>query len=744
MKVDLYIGNQRVDTFSDESVELNSSIANINDITKITTEYTKSFTVPANDNNNGIFKHYYDADIDNSFDARTKVDGRIDINGVPFKYGKWKLEKVIVQKQKPDSYTINFRGNLVSLKDKFKDDEISQLDLTDFNHLYNSDNVLAGLTGSLFSGDLIYNLFTKKRYYYNSNAGDTATENICNTGVLWSDLKPSLRLIKIIEAIETKYDVTFSREFFGRSEFKELFIWLNADTSILGRPTEQLIDWDSGNGGDFGLSNTTDIWTNTQTTAYKYRYRITVEPTDPTIPYKVIVKNFGVKVAEFNCEGGDFTTNFATVLQTNGANTPFEYSFYISASNSIEYEASILLRRTNLVGGGVFDRQSFASTNLLIDTFDVAENLPKIKVIDFMKALFQMFKLIVIADEYDGIYINTLRDYYASGNLHNLTEYVDFSKYEVERGTILNTIKFKFSEPTTILNRQFLLNTGLAYGDEEIILQDEDGALLDGDSLEIELPFEQFIYENLQDQEDNVITNVVLASIFDEAGEPVNPKGHLFYNLLQDITDKPIKFIDDTATEVDLTEINIPLHTFGVVNPQYSTVFSEEFNEYNNVLITNTLYSNYYSEYIDSIFNIKKRNFRYTCKNVPVRILTTIALNDIILIKDRYYRINDYNLNLLTKDLTLNLINSFDNTINAVDLLQNTFFVDGREQSITFFVPNEFVLSGDGTFYTAVNDNGLVTFAIEENTTGDQRESTIDLTANGNITKLTVVQYEND
>jgi len=742
MKVDLYIGNKRVDTFSDESIELNSSIANINDITKVTTEYTKSFTVPANDNNNGIFKHYYDADIDNSFDARTKVDGRIDLNSVPYKYGKWKLEKVIVNKQNPDSYTINFRGNLVSLKDKFKDDEISSLNLTAFNHLYNADNVLDGLTGSLFSGNVIYNIFTKKRYYYNSNVGDTAVENICNTGVLWSDLKPSLKVIKIIEAIETKYNLSFSREFFGRSEFKELYIWLNADSAILGRPTEQLIDWDSGNGGDFGLSNTTNIWTNTQTTFDKYRYRITVEPTDLTVPYKIIVKNFGVKVAEFSCDGGDFTTNFATVLQTNGANTPFQYSFYISASNSLEYEASILLRKNIL--GGVFDRQSFASTNLLIDTFDVAENLPKIKVIDFMKALFQMFKLIVIADEYDNIYINTLRDYYAGGKLHDLTNYVDYSKFEVERGTILNTIKFKFSEPTTILNKQFLLNTGLAYGDEEVILQDEDGMLLDGDSLEIQLPFEQFIYENLQDQDDNGITNVVLASIFDETLEPVNPKGHLFYNKLQDITSKPIKFIDDTATEIDLDEINIPLHTFGVINPQYSTVFSEEFNEYNNVIITNTLYSNYYSEYIESIFNIKKRNFRYTFKNVPVRILTTIALNDIIKIKDRYYRFNDYNLNLLTKDLNTNLINSFDNTIGAVNLLQNTFFVDDKAQEITFYVPNEFVLSGSGGFFTAVNDNGLITLDIEANTTGEQREGIILLTNNGKETKLTVVQYEND
>jgi len=742
MRVDLYIDNKRVDTFADESIELNSSIANINDITKITTEYTKSFTVPANDNNNGIFKHYYDADIDNSFDARTKVDGRIDLNGVPYKYGKWKLEKVIVQKQNPDSYTINFRGNLVSLKDKFKDDEIRQLDLSEFNHLYNSDNVQQGLTDGLFDGDLIYNLFTKKRYYYNSNVGDTDIRNICNTGVLWSDLKPSLRVLKIIEAIESKYNITFTRDFFGRSEFKELFLWLNADTSILGRPTEQLIDWTNIDETELGLSTTTNKWVNTQTIANKFRYRIEITPTDNTIPYKLIIKNFGVPIAQFNCEGGVFstpTTNTIVPL-VNGQPTPFEYTFHILASNSITYEAFISIRKDN---PSQF-QQGDASMNTLIDTFEVADNLPKIKVIDFMKALFQMFKLVAVADEYDNIYVNTLKDYYASGNLHDLSTYVDFSKFEVERGTILNTIKFKFSEPTTILNKQFLLNTGLAYGDEEVILQDEDGVLLDGESLEIELPFEQFIYENLQDQDDNNITNVILASIFDENLEPVSPKAHLFYNRLQDITSKPIKFITDTPTTITLNEINIPLHTLGVVNPQYSTIFSEEFNEYNNLIISNTLYSNYYSEYIDSIFNIKKRNFRYTCKNVPVRILTNLALNDIIKIKDRYYRINDYNLNLLTRDLTLNLINSFDNTIGAISLPQTTFFVDDRAQEITFFVPNEFEILQSTTFFIVNNDNGLLTIDVSANSTGLQRQDKFRIVQDSKITEVTVVQYEND
>jgi len=760
MIIDIYIGNDKLEIFKDEGIQLTSSVANVNDISRNFTEYTQNFTVPASDNNNRIFKHYYNADIDNTFDARTKVNGRIELSGIPFKYGKWKLLKANVKQNKVANYTINFTGNLFSLKEKFKDDELPSLDLSAFDHTYNSTNVQTGLGSSLFSGSIIYNLFAKKQYYYNGTASDnTNTETLANiawggganVGVLWSDLKPSLRLIKVIEAIEAKYDITFSRDFFGRSEFNDLFIWLNADASILGTPTEQLIDWDSGNGSDFGLSNSTDTWANTQTASVNYKYRITIEPTLSNIPYKVIVKNFGVKVAEFSCDGGDYTSDFITIPLVNGISTPFEYTFFVSSSNSISYEASILLRRSFPFA---LDKQSFASTNSLIDTFNVSANLPKIKVIDFMKGLFNMFKLVVVADQNDNIYINTFVDYYAEGRLYDLTRYTDFNSYDVERGNILNQIKFKFQEPTTILNNQFKLNTGVAYGDEELTLEDEDGNILDGDSLSIELPFEQIVYERLPDINDSVLTNIMYGGIFDETIDPANPKGHLFYNKQVGLNTKTLAFINDVGTKIQLNAVNIPLHTQGLVNPQYSTIFGKELNEWDGLLIENTLYSNYYSDYINSIFNIKRRNFKFSCKNIPVRILTKLELNDIIQIKQNYYRIDNYNFNLLTGETTLNLLNSFDNTINAFDVDRTVIFADYQEQTQSVYVTNNdyFDYNSSELWVTCSASGGVVYFYIEQNTTGFDREATVTIINTDTLQEVdvlviqtaNVVSFDND
>ena len=46
MIVSIYIQGNKVDLFDDEDITVNSSVAMISDITKNSTDYTKSFTVP--------------------------------------------------------------------------------------------------------------------------------------------------------------------------------------------------------------------------------------------------------------------------------------------------------------------------------------------------------------------------------------------------------------------------------------------------------------------------------------------------------------------------------------------------------------------------------------------------------------------------------------------------------------------------------------------------------------------------
>ncbi len=139
--IQLYIEGQRVDMFKDESVSITQSIKNVKDVEKIFTEFTKTFTLPASKANNKIFKHYYNFDIIGGFDARIKKDATLELNYLPFKKGKIKLEGVDLHNRKPKSYRITFFGNTVGLKDVLGDDQLSSLTFTKFNVPYASDDI---------------------------------------------------------------------------------------------------------------------------------------------------------------------------------------------------------------------------------------------------------------------------------------------------------------------------------------------------------------------------------------------------------------------------------------------------------------------------------------------------------------------------------------------------------------------------------------------------------------------------
>ena len=750
MTVAIYIENERLELFNDENIEIVSSITDSSDITKNTTDYSKGFTVPASDKNNAIFKHYYNANIDNTFDARIKKDGRIELDGLPFKSGKFRLDKVNVKNDKPSSYSINFFGKLVNLKDSVKDDELTTLDLSELNFNLTYTNMGTALGLGLFSGKIINNLLSKKRLFYNTDPTDTtntATQvNIANVGLNPLELRPSIKLIEIIKAIEVKYGFAFSRDFFGRTEFDNLYMWLNNDATLKGVPTEQLINFTTGDADGFNFA--TDTWEGSTFfinpfNSRFYVYKIDVFTSNPE-PYKVIVKNFGQVVAEFECSGGNFLGENIEIKTLGATPVDFEYQFFIASVNSMTYTSTFFVRRVNFPS--ITNTSASAPSNNIISQFQVSANLPKLKIIDFLKSIFALFKLVIIQENNTDIYVNTLVDYYSQGRLWDVTKYIDFDSYDVNRGDILNEIDFSFTEPTTLLNKQFELNTGLGYGDEELKLADENGDLLDGKKLEVKPQFEQLIYERLRDLETGEFTNIMYGLSADETLQPKNPKAHIFYNNKENVTEKPFKIrINDAGDTGDFIGfLNIPSHTLGFISPQYSTIFGEEFNEWDGTLISNTLYTNYYKDYIESIFNIKRRDFSFK-SILPLQILLAVRLNDVLKIKENYYRIDKYTANITTKNVQLNLINSFDNTINPFATDGTIFFARGTNQTIFVKGNDSFTVSliGSPSWASRRVNGRVINIELEPNSTGIDRSVTVRITSGIKVIDAEIIQFSN-
>jgi hypothetical protein len=137
---------QRLDLFKDENISITDKIQDVKDIAKVFTEFSQSFSVPASKANNKIFKHFYNADIVDGFDARKRAEAYIEINSIRFKEGDIRLEGVNMKHNIADSYRIVFFGKTVTLKDIIGDDELSDLTgLDKYTTTYGEASIKRGL-----------------------------------------------------------------------------------------------------------------------------------------------------------------------------------------------------------------------------------------------------------------------------------------------------------------------------------------------------------------------------------------------------------------------------------------------------------------------------------------------------------------------------------------------------------------------------------------------------------------------
>ena len=233
IKTDLYIQDIantkdleyiRVDLFNDEKIDLNSSIQNVNDISKTFSDFSQSFTVPASNTNNTIFQHYYNTDVDGVFNPNIRIRGYIEIGSLPFKFGVIQLEDVKLKNMQPYSYTVRFFSASVNLSDRFGEDDLTSLDFSHLDHDYNSDVIDATYSNSL-GRTMYYPLITSVRPF---QIGSADSNDIMATSgeIVYTDLRPAISLIEIIEAIEAKYLITFDRFFLNRAVFVNLFMWV--------------------------------------------------------------------------------------------------------------------------------------------------------------------------------------------------------------------------------------------------------------------------------------------------------------------------------------------------------------------------------------------------------------------------------------------------------------------------------------------------------------------------------------
>lgn len=661
--IELYIRSSRLDNFKDEDINITLNIQNIKDISKLFVDFTQNFSVPASAANNAAFKHYYNADIIGGFEASLRQDATLFLNKELFREGSIELLGVNLEQGKPTSYEVVFYSAGVSFKDLFGEDELTSLDLSAYDHSYDGAVIRGAMEGTtpLHSGNIIYPLISPVGdWHYDSSSSNHDPNDIAyhsqndNHGLDYYELKPAIKVSKIVDAIEAKYGITFTSTFFSDSKFTDLFMWCHRREGYMFKDQEngftaQKVNFTSTTGSGF---DTTDDVAIVPSTYDRFLWYYSVNCT-------------GSYQVHFYINGAYYTSRTHTGNVTNedvyfsGLSTGDRIQMRFSPPTNWDGSAVNL---TSVTASGVefanpaniYWTASTSATQSFSTDVIVADQMPEQKVYDFITGLVKMFNLVIEPTSRTKFIVEPLDDWYALGTNYDITQYTDTANLKITKPELYQRISFNYQESDAYEMRNHrLTNGGIGYGDVRADFTFDGGELLNKNS------FELLRYQKLDDLSGGV-TNFLVGKSIDKEGDPYIGAPVIFYSpSTLNITSYPIGFVDETGltttasnqvylcaninsrTAADVTQ----MLTYGLeVDPLHEQSFSQ------------TLYNQFWEDYITDLYSASRRVYSLKAR-FPAKVISALRMNDKLDIAGRRYVINQVKVNLRTNEATLELLN---------------------------------------------------------------------------------------
>ena len=700
-QVQIYINDERVEMFDFESVTITDTIKDVRDVSKIFTEYSQTFSLPASKSNNKIFKHYYNSDIVNSFDSRVRVPAKIELNSIPFKDGYIQLEGVDLRNNKAQTYRVTFFGNTVSLKDLLGDDLLSSLSwLDNFSSKENglelsnsmsdikdylTNNVNKTVDGTVYNNPIQVPLITHtQRLFYDSSANVSDSENVHyhttssfnnKHGVKYNELKYALRINLIIKAIEEKYGLSFSNDFFNNSNndaFNNLYMWLHR---VKGKITSggqvelsvfnvNTFTNNSSNDGSFMNNNILNITDGASFRNQSLALSLTLASGSTSIPYSINVFRNGIPTYQASNVVGNIIDVPITV--SDGS----EYTIEISCGQAISF-TSAKWTYSYRDGNEDFTYENYVSGsfNITIGSFDfgITQQIPKMKVLDFLTAIFKMFNLVAYV-EGSTMIVKDLDTFYANpsnGSPYDITKYVDVNSSQVNSVLPFREVVFGYEGLGTFLAKRHNELFNEEWGTEEY--KTEESSIFTGGIYKYKIPFEHMKFERLIDIDATAdpsfpVTDIQWGFCVDDNQDSYIGKPLVFY-LSRETAD--ISFVDAVNSSTNVATSRVKIENYfapansdlsqSQVEDRQSINFSPETDEWQLTTTDETLFNNYHKNYISSVFNKSNRLTKITAY-LPLRILHKYTLADRFLVAGKSYKINSIETDFYTGKSEIELL----------------------------------------------------------------------------------------
>ena len=661
--VGLFIEGVQVELFNDENIEVSSSVQNISDISKVFTDFSQSFTVPASPHNNQIFKHFYQSDLQQTIDQNLRRDAFIEIDLTFFRRGKIQLEKSNVKNNQVESYTVTFYGDILALKDRFGEDKLFNLDLASLEFEFTGTEIYDRITDLTTDYDVRYPLIANTRLWtYNDSGTQDITQNA--HAIQYDELFPAVKISKIFEAIQTDYNITLQGTFLTDPRFTQCFLWGKNTTEYTWISEQQNIDIDQivATVVDPSVPNPS-TYVNIYTSEIDIQFLSGVQ--SHVVTFDIInlsaAATWYIDIYQdgnyFQSVEGDSTGTYGNISFQNTVGLDTTLTFRLRATAAIDVDMYIIYQIIGNNGISNYAQMSTVTTSLT-GNVNINNVLPDMKVADFFAGVLKEFNMTCVGVSENVYEVLPLDEWYSQGAIVDITQYTNTDEITFERMKLYRKINFKYQDSESFVNKNYFKTYNQKYGDLEYQFP------YDGDEYTVESPFENLLFTRA---EDNMGDYAILGYALNENFQAYTPKPVLLYLYGEsDALVHNIKFYDGS------THQNISSYAlFGQDLTYQNTKYSLNFGADNSIIHLETiqqgLYATYYFPYLSNLFDLKQR--LVTVNTIlPVSLLTGLRLNDRLIIRDKRYIINEMKSNLTSGEVNFSLYLDFRPMI-AQDIL---------------------------------------------------------------------------
>jgi hypothetical protein len=534
LRIRTTVNNENIflDLYKNEPVVLSLSFAELQDITKKNSNFSKAFSLPGSKTNNTVFNFFYELNsIPTTFDPNNKFNASLLWDGYEIMTGYIRLNGVTISNGEI-IYQVTFYNQVGDLMANIGDKFLYDLDLSCLQHPYSIDVVLQSqvdynlfpLTGttnySYQNGKTMWGLYNIGYQYTGSNTtvvDSTITPLVQFTQVFSGGsynpipgnfdysgtpvhdfyFKPSIQIKELYTQIVNQAGYNVQSEFFDTAYFQRYYMPLKfVDETVYSRnaipacftyandsygelnptPARAYTNPTQNNAcNSLGWPTTIDSFTidALYQGIYQFHFTYTIQPLYPCDD----TSNFYAEL--YYTDGTQTKLLEGTYYYCNGSpqQISFVQKFQFTGTTNVQFYFQGEGLEINGFSFEVVNGPRFIPNGAIID-YAIEFPPNDYKQIDFITSINKLFNLVVVPnpDIPNNLIVEPIVDYIGKGNVIDWTSKVNFDENQslYPTSTLLNgTLEFEYKLDQDYANQDFNGQTNRIFGTDKFLLNQQ-------------------------------------------------------------------------------------------------------------------------------------------------------------------------------------------------------------------------------------------------------------------------------